>query len=157
MKIEKQVRLTYLTKLKARYERASKPEKQTMLDEFTKTTGFTRKYAIHLLRGKYKHTLEKIKRPRARTYTEIDARVLAKICSLFDWIASKRLQPQIAVGIAELQKAGELLFLTDAQKKKLIGISPSSIDRLLVSHHLRPTSKGRSYTKSGTLLKNQIP
>lgn len=128
-----------------------------MLDEFTKTTGYTRKHAIHLLRGKYKHTLEKIKRPRGKTYTEIDARILAKIAALFDWIASKRLQPQIAVGIAELQKAGELLFLSTEQKDKLIGISASSIDRLLVSNHLRPTNKGRSYTKPGTLLKSQIP
>lgn len=155
--IQKQARIAYLTELKARYSFASKPEKQTMLDEFTKTTGYTRKHAIHLLRGKYKHKSEKIKRPRGKTYTAIDARIIAKICELFDWIASKRLQPQIAVGIAELQKAGKLLFLTDAQKKKLIGISASSIDRLLVSHHLKPTNKGRSYTKPGTLLKTQIP
>lgn len=157
MIIQKQARIIYLTKLKARYKNASKLEKQTMLDEFTKTTGYTRKHAIHLLRGKYKHTVEKIKRPRARRYTETDALVLAKICELFDWIASKRLQPQIAVGIAELQKAGELLFLSNEQKVKLIDISSSSIDRILVSHHLRPTNKGRSYTKPGTLLKSQIP
>jgi hypothetical protein len=157
MMIQKQARITYLTELKARYEKASKVEKVTMLDEFTKTTGYTRKHAIHLWRGKYKHTLKKTKRPRGRTYTEIDARIIAKIAELFDWIASKRLQPQIAVGIAELQKSGELLFLNDAQKKKLTGISAASIDRLLVSQHLRPTSKGRSYTKPGTLLKTQIP
>lgn len=157
MIIQKQARITYLTELKARYSFASKSEKQTMLDEFTKTTGYTRKHAIHLLRGKYKHKTEKIKRPRARTYTELDAIVLAKIAALFDWIASKRLQPQIAVGITELQKAGELLFLTDTQKKKLISISAASIDRLLVAQHLRPTTKGRSYTKPGTLLKSQIP
>ncbi len=155
--IQKQARITYLTELKARYERAFKSEKQTMLDEFTKTTGYTRKHAIHLLRGTYRHKAGRIKRPRGKTYTEIDARVIAKICSLFDWIASKRLQPQIAVGIDQLQKAGELLFLTEMQKKKLIGISASSIDRLLVSQHLRPTNKGRSYTKPGTLLKSQIP
>ena len=155
--IQKQARITYLTELKARYSFASKSEKQIMLDEFTKTTGYTRKHAIHLLRGIYRHKVEKIKRQRARIYTDLDAKILARICDLFDWIASKRLQPQIAVGITELQKAGELLFVTDAQKEKLIGISPSSIDRLLVSHHLRPTSKGRSYTKPGTLLKSQIP
>lgn len=155
--IQKQVRITYLTELKVRYSFASKSEKQTILDEFTKTTGYTRKHAIHLLRGKYKHKVERIKRPRARKYTELDARVLVKISALFDWIASKRLQPQIAVGIAELQKAGELLFLSSEQKEKLIGISAASIDRLLLSHHLRPTNKGRSYTKPGTLLKSQIP
>lgn len=75
---------------------------------------------------------------------------------MFDWIASKRTQPQIGVGIKELQKAGELLFLSSEQEEKLKGISASSIDRLLVKYHQRPLNKGRSYTKPGTLLKNQI-
>lgn len=83
--------------------------------------------------------------------------ILAKVCALFDWIASKRVQPQIAVGIAALQKTGELLFLSEQQKEKLIGISSASLDRLLVAYHQRPTQKGRSYTKPGTLLKSQIP
>jgi len=147
----------YLSSLKLRYKQARKKEKAVILDEFTKTTGHERKYAIKLLRGWYTHTTLPITRPRARIYTDIDAAVLAKICELFDWIASKRLQPQIAVGITELQKAKELLFLTSEQKKKLIGISAASIDRLLISYHLRPTNKGRSYTKPGTLLKSQIP
>jgi hypothetical protein len=147
----------YLSSLKERYEKAGRKEKAIILDEFTKTTGHERKYAIKLLRGWYTHTTSPIKRPRARKYTELDAVILAKICELFDWIASKRFQPQIAVGITELQKAGELLFLTDKQKEKLIGISPSSIDRILVIYHQKPTNKGRSYTKPGTLLKRQIP
>ena len=111
----------YLSSLKKRYSQARKKEKAIILDEFTKTTGHERKYAIKLLRGWYIHTTAPIKRPRAKTYTEYDAVVLARICELFDWIASKRIQPQITVGISELQKAGELLFLTDTQKKKLIG------------------------------------
>ncbi len=147
----------YLSSLKERYRYAKKKEKAIILDEFTKTTGHERKYAIKLLRGWYTHTTSPIKRPRATTYTEFDARVLAKICELFDWIASKRVQPQIAVGIAAFQKAGELLFLTDEQKQKLIGISAASIDRILVQYHQKPTHKGRSYTKPGTLLKKQIP
>lgn len=155
--IQKQTRITYLKELQTRYETASKVEKSIVLDEFTKTTGYTRKHAIHLLCGSYRHKAGVVRRPRARTYTELDAVILAKVCELFDWIASKRFQPQIAVGITELQKAGELLFLTDEHKEKLIGISPSSIDRILAIYHQKPTNKGRSYTKPGTLLKSQIP
>ncbi|PIY95074.1 MAG: transposase, partial [Candidatus Levybacteria bacterium CG_4_10_14_0_8_um_filter_35_23] len=155
--IQKQTRIAYLKELQARYKTAFKGEKSIVLDEFTKTTGYTRKHAIHLLCGSYQHKAGVVKRPRARTYTEIDAVILAKICELFDWIASKRFQPQIAVGITELQKAGELLFLSTEQREKLIGISASSIDRILVRYHQRPTNKGRSYTKPGTLLKSQIP
>lgn len=147
----------YLSSLKKRYEKSKRKEKIIILDEFTKTTGHERKYAIKLLKGWYTHTTLPIKRPRGRKYSEVDAVILAKICDLFDWIASKRIKPQIAVGIAEFQKAGELLQLSSLHKERLIGISPSSIDRLLVRYHQRPTNKGRSYTKPGTLLKNQIP
>ncbi len=157
IQIQKQVRIAYLNKLKTRYRIASKTGKGIILDEFTKTTGYTRKHAIHILCGTYRHKEGIIKRPRRKIYTEQDAAILARICELFDWIASKRVQPQIAVGISQLQIAGELLFLTDTQKEKLIGISASSIDRLLVRYHKRPTNKGRSYTKPGTLLKYQIP
>lgn len=147
----------YLKSLKKRYRQAGRKEKTTILDEFTKTTGHERKYAIKLLTGGYTHTTNPIKRPRSKKYTEFDANILAKVCDLFDWIASKRVQPQIAVGIEQLQKAGELSFLTESQKERLVGISAASIDRLLVKYKKRPTEKGRSYTKPGTLLKHQIP
>jgi len=147
----------YLASLKKRYIHAKRKEKIVILDEFTKTTGYERKYAIKLLKGVYIHVTSPIKRARKRRYTEQDAVILERICTLFDWIASKRIQPQIGVGIKELQKAGELLFLTYEQEEKLKGISAASIDRLLVRYHQRPVSKGRSYTKPGTLLKSQIP
>ena len=108
----------YLSFLKSRYKKAGRKEKAVILDEFTKTTGHERKYAIKLLRGWYTHVSAPIKRPRGRMYTEFDANILVSICELFDWIASKRLQPQIAVGIEQLQKAGRLSFLTDSHKRE---------------------------------------
>ena len=45
----------YLEKLKKRYRTTGKREKKVILDEFTKTAGYTRKHAIHLLRGTYRH------------------------------------------------------------------------------------------------------
>ena len=53
-------------------------------------------------------------------------------------------------------EAKELICSTE-QRKKLIKISPSTIDRLLKKYKKRPIGKGRSYTKPGTLLKTQIP
>ena len=41
----------------ARYRKADKKGKQKILDEFTKTTGYNRKYAIHLLSNWGKETL----------------------------------------------------------------------------------------------------
>jgi len=86
----------------------------------------------------------------------LDAIILAKVCSLLDWIASKRIQPQIGTAIDSMVEAGELKCSTE-QRKKLIRISPATIDRLLKIYKKRPAGKGRSYTKPGTLLKTQIP
>lgn len=144
----------YLEQLKKRYYGSKRKEKQIILDEFTKTTGYTRKHAIHLLRGKYKQK-GFICRPH-RIYTERDAAVLEKVCSFLDWINSKRIKAGLAVGIDQLIAAGELR-LSRENKKRILGISPSTIDRLLTRHNRRPKTKGHSYTKSGTLLKSQIP
>lgn len=74
----------YLKLLKKRYQHARKPGKRTILDEFTKTTGHERKYAIKLLRGWYQHKQGKIYRPRRKIYGMIDAIILAKVCDLLD-------------------------------------------------------------------------
>lgn len=146
----------YLLQLQKRYKKARKYEKKIILDEFTKTTGYDRKHAGKLIRGKYKHKVGKILRPRRKTYTVIDAIILAKVCELLDWIASKRIQPTIGVAIDSLVLAGEMVCSFE-QRKKLIKISPATIDRLLKTYRKRPVGKGRSYTKPGTLLKTQIP
>ena len=127
-----------------------------MLDEFTKTTGYDRKHAGKLIRGKYRYAIKPIKRPRKKRYDLLDAIVLAKVCELLDWINAKRIQPQIGVAIDSLVKEGLLTDLPTL-RKKLVQISPATIDRLLKTHKKRPVGKGRSYTKPGTLLKTQIP
>jgi len=146
----------YLLQLQERYKKARKPEKKIILDEFTKTTGYDRKHAGKLIRGKYKHKVGKISRPRRKTYTVVDAIILAKVCALLDWIASKRVQPQIGVAIDSLIQARELVCSKE-QRKKLLKISPATIDRLFKEYKKRPVGKGKSYTKPGILLKTQIP
>lgn len=146
----------YLLQLQNRYTKARKPERIIILDEFTKTTGYERQYAGKLLRKKYQYVAKPIKRPRRKTYTIVDAIVLAKVCELLDWINSKRVQPEIGVAIDSLVLAGELVCSKE-QRRKLVKISPATIDRLLKEHKKRPVGKGKSYTKPGTLLKTQIP
>jgi hypothetical protein len=146
----------YLLQLQKRYKRAKKSERIIILDEFTKTTGYDRKHAGKIIRGKYHYVTKPIKRPRKRRYDILDAIVLAKVCELLDWVNSKRIQPEIGVAIDSLVIAGELKCSRE-QRRKLIKISPATIDRLLKTHKKRPVGKGRSYTKPGTLLKTQIP
>lgn len=146
----------YLVQLQKRYASATKPERKIILDEFSKTSWHERQYAGKLLRGNYRYHTGTIHRPRRKTYTVVDAIILAKACDLLDWIASKRVQPAIGVAIDSLVLAGELV-ITPEQKKKLVKISPATIDRLLKTYKKRPVGKGKSYTKPGTLLKHKIP
>ena len=146
----------YVEQVRKRYFGASKREKQSILDEVTKTTGYGRKHAIAVLRGTYRYKQGKISHPRKRRYELLDAIVLAKICELFDWINSKRIKPQIGVAFDSLVAARELTNLPTL-RKRLIQISPATIDRLLKEYKKRPVGKGKSYTRPGTLLKSKIP
>jgi hypothetical protein len=82
----------YLSLLKERYREASKKERGTILDEFVKTTGYHRKYAIGLLNGRRQRSQGPIKRPRAAEYGPEEARALLSLSQLFDHINSKRLR-----------------------------------------------------------------
>lgn len=146
----------YLVQLQKRYGAATKPERKIILAEFSKTSHHEKQYAGKLLRGNYRYATKPIKRPRRKIYNIVDAIILTKVCELLDWIASKRVRPAIGIAIDSLVKAGELVCSKE-QRKKLIKISPATIDRLLKTHKKRPVGKGRSYTKPGTLLKTQIP
>jgi hypothetical protein len=66
------------------------------------------------------------------------------------------MKPSLRLAVDELIKAGKVI-LAKEDRKRIIGISPSTIDRLFKKYRKRPKIKGRSYTKPGTLLKSQIP
>lgn len=145
----------FLRELQKRYRKAFKPEKIIILNEFVKTTGYDRQYAGKVLREKYQYVTNKIHRPH-RIYVRADANILEQICDLLGWISSKRMKPALRVTLDGLIKSGKVGISEDAYRR-LIKISPATIDRLLNKYHKRPKIRGRSYTKPGTLLKTQIP
>ncbi len=145
----------YFRELKIRYKKARKRQKKTILDEFTQTTGYHRKHAIDLLTGSYKHHTKVVYRPH-KVYTREDADTLGEVWKLLGWIASKRMRPQLKLAVDELIKAGRIT-LSAEDRKRFIGMSPATMDRLMKKYRKRPKLKGRSYTKPGTLLKSQIP
>lgn len=102
-----------------------------------------------------KRKKKKYRKPRIYTYDVFLA--LRKIWTIFDFICSKRLAPFMAEAVEKLEKHKEI-DLTDEVREKLVKISPSTIDRLLRSERDKfRLGKGKSGTKPGTLLKNQIP
>lgn len=147
----------YLAALRKRYARASKKERGQMLDEYVRTTGYHRKHAIAVLRGRRNRTSGQIRRPRRREYTAEDARALEKLSELFDGINAKLLRVAIDNELEHLYTSG-FLRVSRACYQRLKRISPATIDRLRTRYGrgLPPRVK-RGRTKPGTLLKSQIP
>lgn len=139
-----------------RYLQARKVEKQQILDEFTASTGYHRKYAIRVLKHGYKRR-SALRKHQGRTaiYRGEVVKVLEQIWEIYGRICSKRLHPYLPEGIKVLERWGELQLAPET-KTLLLHISRSSIDRCLAAVRFRHPH-GRSTTKPGTLLKKQIP
>ncbi len=140
--------------IQPRYLKASKAEKQKILDEFTASTGYHRKYAIRILKHGYKRRPNK---PKGRTaiYRGEVVEALEQIWEIYGRICSKRLHPYLPEGIKVLERCGELT-LSSETKELLLRISRSSIDRCLAPARFNKPH-GLSTTKPGTLLKKNIP
>jgi hypothetical protein len=141
--------------VRARYLKASKGEKQKILDEFTCATGYHRKYAIRVLKNQLQKR-QKRKRTGYKTiYGGEVVQALEQIWEIYGQICSKRLQPFLPEGIRVLERCQEIQLSQDT-KDLLLRISSASIDRCLRPVRLqRP--HGLSTTKPGSLLKNLIP
>ncbi len=139
-------------RLRLRYLKASRSEKIIMLNEFVANTGMHRKAAIRLLRHPTNSKREKRGRPKLYTGSVVSALVtIWRVCGC---ICGKRLAPIVPDMVASLERHGELRL--DAQTRNLLlQVSPATIDRLLKPFRL-PQQRGRSTTKPGGLLKQQI-
>jgi hypothetical protein len=168
------MRLTMTERQKAtavtadRYRKARKKEKRGILDEFTKLTGYGRRYASYVLRSHGRKVRineryviqgdarKRARRQKSKIYDEAVGDALTKIWYILDCICGKRLASILREVIRRLERFNEIR-LTDDVREKLFKISPASVDRLLAKERRRQQIKGRGNTKPGTLLKNQIP
>ena len=151
-----------------RYRRSSKKEKGRILDEFVEMTGYNRTYAAWLLnqQGRKVWVNRKLavvgevgirsRRRRRRVYGEDVKRVLTRLWKLLDYLCGKRLVAALPETIEALERHGELK-LTEELRQKLLSVSAATIDRLLASEKKKLQLKGRSLTKPGSLLRQQIP
>jgi len=151
-----------------RYQKARKKERGLILDEFTKLTGYGRRYASYVLRTHGKKiwintetvlvadARKRKTRKKERIYDAAVVAPLKKTWEMMDYICGKRLAPILKELIPRLIRFGEIR-LTQAAKDKLMKISPATIDRILAPERKKYKIKGRANTKPGTLLKSQIP
>ena len=120
----------YLDKLRSRYRQASKEEKTVILDEYVKTTGQNRKYAIGVLKGKRRTGKHPIRRPRRAIYGDEEIQALLILSDLFDGICSKRLRAAIDIELPGLYESSALQVGPGCYDN-LMRVSPATMDRLL--------------------------
>ena len=151
-----------------RYRQGSKKVKRQILDEFCKTTDYSRGYARFVLRNHGRQVWlrgkrvvvgdarQRQQRLKPRYYDEQVVQALIKLWQLLNYLCGKRLVAIMPELIAKLEQFGELR-LTPLTKEKLLRISAATVDRLLQPERRKQQLRRRSHTKPGTLLKHQIP
>ena len=146
----------------------TKKERGQVLTEFVRQTGYNRVYAAWVLRHHGRQVrvgrrvvvvgdvTSKITRERARTYDPAVLRVLVWLWELLDFACGKRLAPALDTVVPALERHGELQVKPEV-RRKLLAMSPATIDRVLAGERKRHTLKSRARTKPGTLLRSHIP
>lgn len=151
-----------------RYQKARKKDKRLILDEFTELTGYGRRYASYVLRSHGRKVWvnattriqgdvrKRATRKKPPVYDNEVLEALRKVWDIMDYICGKRLAPVLKETVIRLERWREIR-ISDKVREKLFKISPATIDRLLAKDKKNQQIKGRSNTKPGTLLRNQIP
>jgi len=135
-------------------EASSSKKKSKLLDAFTATTGYNRKYAMWLL-NHAKEVQPTPQRPRPRRYGPEVQHTLFLVWHAANRICAKRLIPFLPTLIEALERH-EHLHLSEECRKQLLSMSAATADRLLRSQR-KVGQRGLSTTRAGTLLKQQIP
>jgi len=141
--------------VRPRYLKASKAEKQKILDEFTCATGYHRKHAIRVLKNRVARRTRRKRTGYPTIYRGEVVQVLEQIWEIYGRLCSKRLQPFLPEAIRVLERCQEIQLSNEA-KELLLKISSASIDRCLRPVRLR-SRHGLGTTKPGSLLKVLIP
>jgi hypothetical protein len=144
-----------LARIHGRYQRAGRPHKTRILEEFCATCGYHRKAALRLLNRPLANAPPKRPGPK-RSYDPPQVLpVLKAIWLASDQLCSKLLRAALPEWLEHHQRRSAPL--PEALKEKLLKISPAQIDRLLRSARVQHPKKGLSATRPGTLLRHAVP
>ena len=150
-----QAKRELLAQTTGRYQAADSIQKSRILDEFVAATGYTRKYAIRVLRHP-PPVAAAIKRPRAPQYGAAVQAALRAAWEATNGICGKRLVPFLPELVPALERHGHLQ-LTDEVRAQLLTLSAATADRLLAGARRAAGPRGITTTKPGALLKQQVP
>lgn len=148
-------RRDYLQRIYPRYQKASRPEKQGILDEFCANCSYHRKHAIRLLsRPLPAAKAAPRRRIRGRTYGSQTVAVLKAVWAAADSPWSVRLKALLPEWMPWIRRRFRLSAATEQQ---LLRISARSIDYRLKGEKLKQRRRLYGRTKPGSLLKHHIP
>jgi len=143
-----------LARIHGRYQRAGRPHKTRILDEFCATCGYHRKAALRLLNRPLRSGPPKRSGPKI-IYEPAEVRpVLKRIWLASDQLCSKLLKAALPEWLDHHERRSAPL--PKAFKEKILGISPAQIDRLLRPARVQHPKKGLSTTRPGTLLRHAV-
>ncbi|HZW43898.1 MAG TPA: transposase family protein, partial [Dermatophilaceae bacterium] len=140
-----------------RYKRADKAAKGVILDELCATTKWHRSHARKALAAALKPKIVKpARKARIPTYDVNTVAALRFCWAVLGAPTGKRLAPVMGELVPTLRRFEEL-DVTDEVAAALIAMSAATMDRRLAADRAKLALKGRSHTKPGSLLKDQIP
>jgi hypothetical protein len=145
-----------LARIHGRYQRAGRPHKKLILDEFCATCGYHRKAALRLLNRPLSTGSARRVGPKL-TYDPVEVLpVLKTVWLASDQLCSKLLKAALPEWLEHYERRESPL--PEALKEKVLAISPAQIDRLLRPARVQHPKKGLSTTRPGTLpLRRQVP
>jgi hypothetical protein len=142
-----EVKRQYLEKIRLRYENSTKRQKALILDEFCKVCELSRKHAIKIL-NEQPRTRPQRSGPKSIYGAEVEVH-LVKLWRAMGRICSKKMVAAIPLWL-------EYYYgITPDERRLLLKISSSTIDRILKKHR-DEVRRGLSSTEP-SLIKNKIP
>ncbi len=144
-----------LSRIHGRYQRAGRPHKTRILDEFCATCGYHRKAALRLLNRPLPTAPPKRSGPKIIYEPSEVLPALKAIWLASDQLCSKLLKAALPEWLEHQER--RCAPLPEAFKKRLLEISPAQMDRLLRWARVQHPKKGLSTTRPGTLLRHAVP
>ena len=138
---------------RGRYAVALRAQKKQILDEFVAVTGFHRKHAMRLLRGRGE-LKSSGSRPQRRVYDEAVRTALIVVWEASDRICGKRLKPLIGPMVEAMERHGHLRLEAEV-RAHLLAMSAATIDRALIEAKAGAGQKRRRGSVNG--VRRSIP